>query len=69
MSTSKLNLNPYETEFIPLAFKRQRDRFKACFPIPSLSKHVQSVFKKLFYATLELQVGQAVCYSMMFLYL
>ena len=33
LSTSKLKLNPDKTEFIVFDSKRQRDKFKACFPI------------------------------------
>ena len=33
MSNSKLKLNPDKTEFIIFGSKRQRDKFKACFPI------------------------------------
>ena len=36
MSTSKLKLNPDKTEFIIFGSKRQRDKFKACFPIDIL---------------------------------
>ena len=33
MSTSKLKLNPDNSEFIIFGSKRQRDKLKACFPI------------------------------------
>ena len=36
MSTSKLKLNPDKTEFIIFGSKRQRDKFKAFFPIDIL---------------------------------
>ena len=36
MSTSKLKLNPDNTEFIIFGSKRQRDKLKACFPIDIL---------------------------------
>ena len=36
MSTSKLKLNPDQTEFIIFGSKRQRDKLKACFPIDIL---------------------------------
>ena len=36
MSTSKLKLSPYKTEFIIFGSKIQRDKLKACFPIDIL---------------------------------
>ena len=43
MSTSKLKLNPNQTEFIIFGLKRQRNKLKACFPIDILGSPLCSV--------------------------
>ena len=43
MSTSKLKLNPDKTEFIIFGPKRQRDKWKACFPINFLGSPLSPV--------------------------
>ena len=40
ISSSKLNLNPEQTEFITFGSKRQRDKLKACFPIDILGSYL-----------------------------
>ena len=43
MSTSKLKLNPDQTEYIIFGSKTQRDKLKACFPIDILGNSFCSV--------------------------